>query len=88
MPFVLCFMAQDVGFLGISHGFLLGKAREISGLEEGGDVGPSKLEGSYEPGTPNNQLIYGGFKYFQFSFLFGGNDPIWLIVLRWVETTN
>ena len=31
----------------------------------------------------------GGFKYFLFSPLPGwGNDPIWLIFFRWVETTN
>ena len=30
----------------------------------------------------------GGFKYFLFSPLFGGNYPIWLIFLKWVETTT
>ena len=56
VPFVLCFMAQDVGFLGISHGILLGKARVMFRSEEGGWCGPSKLEESYEPGTPNNHF--------------------------------
>ncbi len=30
----------------------------------------------------------GGFKYFLFLSLLGGNHPIWLIFFRWVETTN
>ena len=33
-------------------------------------------------------LLGGGFKHFLCSSLFGGNDPNWLIFLRWVETTN
>ena len=35
-----------------------------------------------------SNLLGGGFKYFVFSPLFGGNDPIWLIFFKWVETTN
>ena len=34
-----------------------------------------------------NTMLAGGFKYFSFSSLFG-EDPIWLIFFRWVETTN
>ena len=30
----------------------------------------------------------GNSKYFLFSSLPGGNDPIWLIFFKWVETTN
>ena len=31
--------------------------------------------------------LVGGFKYFFFTPTWG-NDPIWLIFFRWVETTN
>ena len=30
----------------------------------------------------------GGFKYFYFHPEIWGNDPIWLIFFKWVETTN
>ena len=43
--------------------------------------------------TPKNEgfakgYLGGGFKDFLCSSLFGENDPIWLIFLKWVETTN
>jgi len=33
-------------------------------------------------------LLGGGFKYFLFSPLPWGDDPIWLTFFKWVETTN
>ena len=35
-----------------------------------------------------NTHLVGGFKYFLFSPLFGGNDPFWLIFFKWVGSTT
>ena len=35
-----------------------------------------------------NRKLVGGFKYFLFFTPTSGNDPIWLIFFKWVETTN
>ena len=40
------------------------------------------------PGWYHDTTLGGGFKYFYFHPENCGNDPIWLIFFKWVETTN
>ena len=37
---------------------------------------------------PLIRSLGGGFTYFLFSTPTWGNDPIWLIFFKWIETTN